>query len=350
MARRTVVGIEGGSFLVNGRPTCAGRTWRGMRLEGLLMNARLVQGTFDDLNPDTRGRWAYPDGPWDADRNTDEFVAAMGAWRACGLDAFTINLQGGCPLGYCDAQPWRNSAFEADGTARADYFARLGRILDRADALGMVVILGLFYFGQDQRLAGEAAVRRAVDGTVDWLCDGGRANVLVEIGNEVDHPRYDHDVIGAARCDELIRRVQSRSTGRVGSPAGRLLASASTCGGRLPPENIAAAADFVLLHGNGVDRPDGIRDLVRRCRAMPACRGRPVLFNEDDHFGFDRSDNNMIAAVGERAGWGYFDYRMAGEGYDEGFQSVPVNWGISSARKRGFFGLLAEMTGSAGRT
>jgi len=30
---------------------------------------------------------------------------------------------------------------------------------------------------------------------------------------------------------------------------------------------------------------------------------------------------------------------------DEGYQSMPANWGISSARKRGFFNLLREMTG-----
>ena len=39
-----------------------------------------------------------------------------------------------------------------------------------------------------------------------------------------------------------------------------------------------------------------------------------------------------------------------GEGFDEGYQSVPVNWGISSARKRGFFGLLGEMTGGIGES
>ena len=37
---------------------------------------------------------------------------------------------------------------------------------------------------------------------------------------------------------------------------------------------------------------------------------------------------------------------MDGEGYDEGHQSVPVNWGLSSERKRGFFRLLAEITQS----
>jgi hypothetical protein len=36
---------------------------------------------------------------------------------------------------------------------------------------------------------------------------------------------------------------------------------------------------------------------------------------------------------------------MEGEGFDEGYQSVPVNWSISSQRKRGFFSLLKEMSG-----
>ncbi len=72
----------------------------------------------------------------------------------------------------------------------------------------------------------------------------------------------------------------------------------------------------------------------------------PILFNEDDHFDFDKPRNNFIAAVSQYASWGYFDFRMKGEGFDEGYQSVPVNWGISSARKRGFFQLLREMTGS----
>jgi len=73
------------------------------------------------------------------------------------------------------------------------------------------------------------------------------------------------------------------------------------------------------------------------------------LFNEDDHFDFDKNQNNFIAAVGEHASWGYFDFRMKGEGFDEGFQSVPVNWGLSSERKKGFFRLLAEITGSDAR-
>jgi hypothetical protein len=160
-ARRTEVSIRGDQFFINGKPTYAGRTWRGHKIEGLLLNSRMVQGIFDDLNPDTRGRWAYPDtGRWDADRNTREFLAAMPDWRKHGLLAITLNLQGGSPQGYSKDQPWHNSAIAANGSLRADYMKRLELILDRADELGMVVILGLFYFGQDERLKDEGLCAR----------------------------------------------------------------------------------------------------------------------------------------------------------------------------------------------
>src|SRR3982751_3917341 len=110
---RTTIAIRGDMFLLNGRPTYAGRTWKGKKIEGLLMNSRVVQGIFDDTNPETRSKWAYPDtGKWDPDRNTAEFIAAMPEWKKNGLLAFTINLQGGSPEGYSKGQPWINSAFD----------------------------------------------------------------------------------------------------------------------------------------------------------------------------------------------------------------------------------------------
>ncbi len=345
MERSTIVSIDGPAFALNGRPTYPGRTYRGMKIEGLLMNARLVQGVFDDLNPPTRRLWDYPDGPWDPQRNTDEFVAAMPTWRKAGLLSFTINLQGGIPQGCGGDQPWHNSAFEADGGLRPDYMSRLAQILDSAAALAMAPILGLFYFGQDQRLADERAVLAAADNVVDWLMARGDANVLVEIANEVDVPAYTHEIIRPDRVVELIRRVQERSADGVGSPAGRLLVGASTGGGALPSEPIVQASDFLLLHGNGVGDPGRIGWMVRQCRQMGPYRGQPILFNEDDHFDFEADRNNMLSAIGEYASWGLFDYRKDGEGYGDGFQSVPVDWQIRSARKRGFFHLLADVTG-----
>ena len=346
MVSKTIVGIEGDGFLVDGRPTYQGRRYRDMKIEGLLLNARLVQGVFDDRNPDTCGRWAYPDGPWDPERNTAEFIAMMPAWRAAGLIGFTINLQGGSPEGYSRTQPWDNAAFSPEGEPDPAYLERLGRILDEADRLGMVPILGLFYFGQDQRLGDERAVVRAVEAVTDWLIGRGDRHVLMEIANEVDVGHYTHEIVREQRCHELIELVQARSAGRLDTPAGRLLVSTSMRGGTQPPDPILRVADFILLHGNSVEDPDRIRGMVRQCRANPAYRGQPILFNEDDHFDFDAADNNMLAAIGDYAGWGYFDYRMDGEGFDDGYQSVPVNWATSSARKRGFFDLLAEVTGT----
>jgi hypothetical protein len=340
--RDTEVSIHGQAFHINGRPTYEGLSYNGMKLEGLLMNARLVQATFDDLNPETRGRWAYPDGPWDPDRNTREFIAAMPLWHERGLLAFTLNLQGGSPEGYSKSQPWHNSAFTADGELRPDFMARLERVLDRADGLGMAVILGLFYFGQDERLADEAAVTRGVDNAVDWLLERGYRNVLIEVNNEAN-VRYDHAILRPDRVHELIGRVKAHQRG-----GRRLLAGTSYGGGTIPKDNVVRVSDFLLLHGNGVREPDRIRKMVDDTRALPAYSGQPILFNEDDHFDFDNPDNNLLAAVSRYASWGYFDFRMKGEGIDEGYQSVPVNWGISSERKRGFFGLLRRMTAEPG--
>ncbi len=262
-ARRTEVSIIGRAFHINGKPTYEGRTWKGHTIEGLLFNSRMVQGIFDDLNPKTRSRWAYPDtGTWDADRNTREFLAAMPEWKRHGLLAFTLNLQGGSPEGYSKDQPWHNSAFEADGSLRPDFMARLENIFDRADELGMVVILGYFYFG----------------------------------------------------------RV-------------------------VPNENVVRTADFLLLHGNGASDPKQITEQIQKTKALAGDRVLPILYNEDDHFDFKKPRNNLVAAVEEYVSWGYFDFRMRGEGFDDGFQSVPVNWAISSPRKRAFFEKLREITG-----
>src|SRR5687767_13972497 len=193
--RKTTVTIVGDAFHINGKPTYEGRTWKGKKIEGLLLNSRMVQGIFDDLNDETRSKWNYPDtGKWDADRNTREFVTAMPEWRKHGLICFTISLQGGSPQGYSQNQRCHNSAVTTEGELRPDYMARLEKILDRADELGMVPILTVFYFGQDQRLKDEAAVKRTVEATIDWLHERKYTNVLLEINNECD-VRYDHDIL-----------------------------------------------------------------------------------------------------------------------------------------------------------
>lgn len=338
-SRQTTVAIVADEFYVNGKPTYRGRSWRGHKIQGLLLNARLVQGIFDDRNRDTLSWWDYPDtGEWDPDRNTREFIGAMPEWRRQGLLAFTINLQGGSPRGYVSAQPWRNSPFEPDGSLRPDYLARLQLILDRADELGMVVILGYFYFGQDSCLQNEAAVLRAADNATRWIFNHGWANILIEVNNECN-VRYHHSILQPGRVHELIRRVQAiQRDGR------RLLVSTSYGGGTIPAENVVRAADFLLLHGNGVSDPKQISQMVLQTRVVAGYTPKPIVFNEDDHYDFEKPQNNFTAAVAMYASWGLYD--QGTNNYHDGFQSPPVNWRINTARKRGFFQLVEQMAGS----
>ncbi len=337
---RTTVSISGDGFQINGASTYAGRSYRGSKIEGLLMNTRMVQGIFDDRNPETRSKWAYPDTKrWDPERNTREFVAAMPEWKKHGVLSFTINLQGGSPEGYSKAQPWENSGITPRGTLRPDYLARLAHILDRANELGMAPIVGVFYFGQDQRVKDEAAVRLAVRNAAEWLLGRDYRHVLLEIANECDVRAYDHEILRPPRIHELIdlaKSIRSRGHG--------LLVGTSWGGGSIPTPNVVRASDFILLHGNGVSDPKRISAMVAQTRKLEGYRPMPILFNEDDHFRFEEPENNMLAAVSSYASWGYFD---PGESnYRDGYQCPPVNWGINTPRKQGFFQLAKQVTGA----
>lgn len=338
--RKTSVSIVGDEFWISGKPTYEGVSWKGKKIQGLLLNTRMVQGIFDDRNPETVKRWAYPDtGRWDAERNVREFIDAMSDWRNYGVLGFTINLQGGSPEGYSKDQPWLNSAIEADGSLRADYMGRLERILDKADELGMVAILGCFYFGQDERLKDEAAVTRALDNVLQWLFEKGYRNVLIEINNECN-VKYDHNILKPDRVHELINRVRDTTRNHR-----RFYVGTSYGGGTLPDANVVRVSDFLLMHGNGVSDPNRIAEMVRKVRTAPGyLMPKPILFNEDDHFDFDKPNNNFAAAISEYASWGFFD--PGTNNYADGYQSPPVKWTINTPRKRAFFQLAGEITGS----
>ena len=126
----------------------------------------------------------------------------------------------------------------------------------------------------------------------------------------------------------------------------KLLVGASFGGRVVPSANAIAVSDFALIHGNGAKEPAHITELIRKTRSVPTYKPMPVLINEDDHENFGQSANNFAAALGEHFSWGWFDYRRKDEGMEEGYQSPPVNWSFSSARKRAFFTCLAEITGT----
>src|SRR4029077_8662562 len=168
------VSIQGEKFFINSL-----RTYSGGALDGTLPNSRMVNATFDDANPTTVSMWKYPNGnPYDPVQQTNEFVAALPSYRAKGLLAVTLNFQGGRPVpGTINPQPWNNTGFNADGSLKPAYLARMDQAIRALDAQGMVAILGYFYFGQDERLADETAVKNATFNATQWVLNQGYTNV-----------------------------------------------------------------------------------------------------------------------------------------------------------------------------
>ena len=114
-ARKTEVTIRRDAFHINGRPTYAGRTFNGKRVEGLLMNIRAVQGIFDDLNPETAARWVYPD-----TKRWIQTATRLSSWRRC-------------PSGNGMAcSPSRSTCREAVPASRADVVAAARRLAPAA--------------------------------------------------------------------------------------------------------------------------------------------------------------------------------------------------------------------------
>lgn len=355
----TTVGIVNDRFYINGQPTYAGRTYEGLPVEGMLFNVRAVQATFDDLNPATRPLWACPDtGIWDPERNVTEFMAALPQWRDHGVLAFTINFQGGggryVPEVY---DTYLNSGFTPEGEIVPAYADRIARVLARADELGMVVIVGMFYWKQAQKMNGEPAIWRAVENALQFLRGTGRRNVLIELANETDI-HFGLDIFALENAHRMLEHFKNRYPEF-------LISTSYVLGyqmkqGKELPDGFVRACDFIMPHGNGL-RPEQLGaglDALKRHPAFVAAP-KPILINEDS-----TGIPNLEAAWRRYVSWGYYDQGFNGEQrvHDiwveppyppredriealSGFQTPPVNWTINTPRKRAFFDRVAEITG-----
>jgi hypothetical protein len=377
----TEISIEGDKFLVNGIPTNEKVTFRGISIEGLMMNSRMANAVFDDDNEFTRHLWAYTDNEkWDADRNTNELVEMLPTYMSKGLSCINVNLQGASPLGYYKSnpdglsdlmtriqakfpdaiepevwkglpdtrsQPWDSGAFTEKGQLKPAFMARAAKVIEAADEIGMIVCLGLFYFGQDERISDEKSVKTAVEEATNWVLTRGYTNVLLEINNESDVPLYEHEILCPDRVHELIELAKS-----ISKDGARLLVSTSFTRRMIPPEKVIKSSDFILLHGNGMHDPVEITKRVQETRNATSYKGQPIFFNEDDHFEFEDESNNLVAALEQRAGWGFFDPGPGAGGtaaygnYVDGYQNPPINWTINTPRKESFFWMLSKLTGS----
>ena len=181
---KTKLQICNTKFLINGELTYSEYPDCPEENRGLLMNARFIQGIFDDKADASRferfGRH------FDPEENTASLIAALPAWYAHGLRAFTVGFQGGGPcFTMADLQSIDNNPFSEDGMhIDRRYLDRMHRIIEAADELGMVVIVSCFYGHQVRFLRDDIAVMEAVKSVSNWLRDQGYTNVILEIANE----------------------------------------------------------------------------------------------------------------------------------------------------------------------
>jgi hypothetical protein len=272
----TKIALVDGRWQINGEVTHAGT-----RAEGLLLNVRMVNSTYEDRHDATRPK------DFDAEANAARFIAQIPAYDAAGVSAFTLCLQGGMP-GYEGAL---NSAFEADGGLRPDYLARVERVIRACDRQGMAVILGLFYQRQSKLLKDDDALRAGVVNAVRWVQDRGFPNVLIEIANEYPHPGFTQELIRSPKgLASLLRLARETAPG--------LLFTASGYGNGSIHAEVAAACDFLTPHFNSTP----VEKIPERLAALKKF-GKPIVCNEDHKAGRNAADALRVC-VENGAGYG----------------------------------------------
>lgn len=319
----THVSIQGDRFLINGRLTYSEIEGSPPSVHGLLMNARFIQGIFDDrAAPERFARWGHE--AWDAKANTQRLVRALPEWHAHGLRAFTVGLQGGGPCFTIDNATIDNNPFGQAGTDLDPAYAeRLDSLIRGADAAGMVAIVSYFYGAQARRLRDGRAVRNAVVTASRFLREGGYRNVLIEVANEMNIGEFanHHPLIaepeGMASLIDLARRESG------GLPVG-----CSGAGGYSNRE-VAEASDVVLIHGNGCSR-QRLYNLVRTVRSWDL--GRPIVCNEDSP-----AIGQLQVAFKTGFSWGYYNNLTK--------QEPPADWSITKGEDAFFAHRLAEAVG-----
>ena len=316
------ISIENESFRINSALTYSEISSSKPEAHGLLMNARFIQGIFDDkADPDRLARWGNAD--WNPSAHTRSLVDALPEWYGYGLRAFTTGFQGGGPCFTVANHSIDNNPFGEDGTQLDPAYAeRMDTLIRGADELGMAVIVSYLYGAQARRLKDGRAVRNAVLGASNFLKQGGYTNVLIEIANEMNIGDFSHHPIiqepeGMAVLIDLARE------GSGGMAVG------CSGGGGYRNREVAEASDYILIHGNGQTRQK-YYTMVQEVKSWD--QNKPIVCNEDSP-----ALGNLGVAYKTGTSWGYYNNMTK--------QEPPADWGVLQGEDTFFAHRMAQGIG-----
>jgi hypothetical protein len=181
-----------------------------------------------------------------SDAATGELIGNLGLFAGYGVNTVSVYFMGnrfGDVVGYRE-----------DATLDPVYAARMGRIVEAADARAMVILVGCLYWG-DSRARWEhwtqVEANAAVGNTVRWLADHDYHNVFVDVDNE-----------GMALRGAGFDNRQMVLAGRAVDPS---IAIATNFRGDPPPEadlaihhsNVAPGKPYIETEGSPGDVPGG---------------------------------------------------------------------------------------------
>lgn len=265
------------------RKTYSGSAFR-PSAAGKLMNLRIAQALFHD-------EW-LTEAQFDPDAHTERVIRALDAYKAHGILAISVSLQGGNMAYHRNAGdtikrersyklgPEKGayvSAYRPDGSLKPEWLKRCLRLARELNKRRMVLNLMYLYAHQDEQFESPDAIGRAIVATTDWLIDNDVRNVIIEIANEYDIEAWDHDKYVPQNVAKLIQLARSRFEAK--KAKFRLPVTASVTGLRALPET--GNADIAAVHGNGISANQK-RSGARKLFVDPAVRG-PIYMNEDDN-------------------------------------------------------------------
>jgi hypothetical protein len=319
---KTRLSIQGNKFKINDRLVYSEIPGSSPDVRGLLMNARFIQGVFDDkAAPERFARFGRV--KWDPERNTDDLTKALPEWYSYGLRAFTVGFQGGLPVFTTENSTIDNNPFSPDGKSIDEaYLDRMECLIRAADEIGMAVIVSLLYQGQSPRMKNGSTIRNAVRTASCWLRDKSFTNTIIEVANEHTIGNFkNRPLISDPESITTLMEIAKDSSG--GMPIG------CSAGGRQIVREVAEASDVVLIHGNSLRREDYKRfvNTVKSCAP-----DRPIVCNEDSP-----CYTQLDAAFYTGTSWGYYNNLTK--------QEPPASWGISNAEDLFFARRMARGLG-----